>query len=323
MLIDMRLVGLVEVEANVHGLDSKDHLRRLRGTPARSSKAARGSGASWGWRGRGIFIEIAIMRRISLLLAVASIFPSNLCPPPAIASEPALVIRGGRTAVVEIEFDETVKFEPREMRVNMDGGYAGYILVSRRDGSLVSGAVTLRALEKDKSEFSLLWPAVFASRRAKPGKYLLYLVTDGSAEIRISASELTKTITVTPKKPASSKSQLTEFSVLPHNEQRLSVRVGRNSLGIAILYQSVDNHQASVAEQCLTERGSRQCLVADSGGTIPVVSPGHTGGYVLNMAVLSPWSWVKPGRYDIVNRLTSANTGGEKFGLVLMLQMSG
>jgi len=121
------------------------------------------------------------MRRVSLLAALLCAL-SLFAVPSSAAGDEGILVRGSRTAWVDVYVYSTATIAPADIRFTRRGSFAGFYLSPAPANRPTVGALVMpRVGATGESQSELM--KLGESWDVAPGKYRLFLITDGTAEI--------------------------------------------------------------------------------------------------------------------------------------------
>lgn len=263
----------------------------------------------------------ALSKRFVGALAVMAVLGSGIMP--AHAAETNLVVSGRRTAYVDVTFDRPVTLRDLHAKITYRGSYAGWLIhkagkpFSLGDND-VAGSFVMRNLA----------PPEFRGRREminglgdesnrtlEPGRYRLYLITDGVARVSVPAEGLSRTMVFEPKQRTRS---FADAEKLPLQvdaagaagagsvEDRIPVRSNRDTLSIVMTFLFARRGAMALNQDaCFTTPGG------DCGGRYGwqgaafAVVPQQWG---IGFMVLYEPGVLEPGKYDGVSSFDGGGT---------------
>lgn len=212
------------------------------------------------------------MRRRALLgglLLVAGLAPLRA---EAAAPQGVLVVRGSASASVDITVKSTFVvhmgvFESAftAPRVTTTGTYAGVWIEPIGEPNDGTGFYTIPATDTPQGKRHVMGFDAYAKRFA-PGRYRVYLVTDGRTELRIQADGLARGLTLTPRRPVKSWGRVVDVrtSRAEHvGEKTLSFRTYQGARTTVGAWIDAPDAVSTTSHICLPEPGSPvPCAVA-------------------------------------------------------------
>ena len=222
---------------------------------------------------------VARYRVLACALAVAA---TSFGLQPAYADDETIVLVGRRTAYLDVTFDAPVTVREIGTKIAYKGSYAGWLIHAvgesfDRQGETVAGGFVIKGLlpshyPQDPLEFG---PVV--NPTLDPGRYRLYLLTDGVARVTIPADGLGRTLSLSPKKRTSSYAYAEELDLSLGNagsaRGRFPVESSSSTLSVSVVaYFSRRGANVTNLDACFTKRG--QDCDGSLGGT------GYTFGLI-------------------------------------------
>ena len=265
------------------------------------------------------------MRRIGVVVALAALCSQWTLPSPASAdlSDGRLVIRGDRTAFVEVTLVRpTSDSIGSRGYLNADfttqGSYAAYVMKPvDADGPRAAGALlTPWAFTGERPRFSN-----HSDDRALPaGRYRLYLITDGATSFSVTLPGYGETIVAEPVTPFNATAEFRELglgSAPPELQARQPFHRTAEMWGLsALLFDNMSGSGTVDMKWCVTRR-DRSCEEPDaympptsSSAYAPTINP--EGSRMQWTYIIRPTFGGPPGEVDALWHAGGAYSAGRR-----------
>lgn len=269
------------------------------------------------------YVKILATVLVTGLLAVSA--------PAAARPTGEILLRGDRSASVEIRLERTVRleccrfveqtvdgqtsFRISGFDVSTEGTYAGFAIERARDGRIMKGAVRIPPMDLEEGRMPTFVSFGRASR-LPAGKYRLHLLADGPSTVRVTAAGLGRTLDLVPSGRSHVSAELTALATTGGPQQaqaRVPVEVGKGATVLLASKTEGEYAQAHYLGQCLVEPGG-QCS-QDDYETWASPASGGGGGTTVDSFV----GTVEPGTYEAVFVAGSLGAPQGSYGFVLVL----
>lgn len=242
-------------------------------------------------------IRIAL---VVLLTAVAAASGSALAS--EIEKPQLIVLRGGRTAAIDIRLNHPIKIDTRlpsimrdSITVETEGNFAGFLLESMPSHRLLLGVVFFPAMRSEDWPSDM--PPIFnswtdaANKPLSPGTYRLHLVTDGPTTLRIKADGLRRSRSYTPFDQSSVSTVFSDLvgavPIATQLEERIPLDIENGAYVSVGMYVNADLGQRIHVHPCLTDAGG-DCEEGDDQGEYTFTAPGASQMGVASFAHYGP-----------------------------------
>lgn len=271
------------------------------------------------------------MRRVTLAVMVVCAVGATAFPSVAGPSDNVIVLRGPGTAYVDVVFDEPFLLDEEETRMDYDGAYAGWFMhklgekVDTGRGNVAGGYVIKKFAYPGQSVTAAMGDFGFKSKSLDPGRYRLYLISEGPAEVTIPIERGADAMRLRALNPTTSDVAVKHFSVGPAGTVleavTTPVRIKPSTVGISMV--------SAYSERGVTAENLSACFIEpgeDCSGT-PGVGPGFVFSpvedYVVTLAVHYEPGIFAYGDYEGRQGLRNAGSTVEARGAHILLDLKG
>lgn len=156
------------------------------------------------------------MRYVTTLGTAAAVVAASLLSPAAAAPPTVLRLSGRTTGYVDVTLTRPVTFDELRARLTTRGTYVAWWLVKRGEpvtkmGNHVGGVRFVRQSSSTHADYDF----GFRTGALDPGRYRLYLATDGESTVEVPAAGLPRSLNLTPQRRTTSIGLVETLAVLP------------------------------------------------------------------------------------------------------------
>ena len=271
------------------------------------------------------------MRRVTLAVMVVCAVNATAFPSVAGPSYDVIVLRGSGTAYVDVVFDEPFLLDEEETRMDYDGTYAGWFMHklgekvrTARRGNIAGSYVLREFAYPGQSVTTSMGGYGFKTKPLAAGRYRMYLMSDGPAEVTIPVVRGAHSMFLRPSKPTVSDVAVQHFSVGPGGTviEALTtpVLIRPSTMGVSMV--------TAYSEPGLTVESMSACFV-DPGDECT----GFTGAsgwiisadqdYSMTVSVHYDPGLFAYGDYEARQQMTNAGSTTEAHGAHILLDLKG
>lgn len=221
------------------------------------------------------------MRRTTGLVALA-VLGGSLGAPATAGASSVLRLSGRGTGYVDVTLSAPTTFDEQRARLTTTGSYVGWWItrVGERATSQGNHAGGVRfALQSPPGSVHPDYDFGFRTKPLDPGRYRLYLATDGQATVTVTATGLPRSVSLTPVRRTTSFGAAQTLAVLPGGVVRGSLRQPATFPAGSLVASSV----IAYSDPGVTLESLAACVVRPHGSCDDPGQPGATTGYAMSL----------------------------------------
>lgn len=220
------------------------------------------------------------MRRVS---GVAALLVAGAVLAPADAASPSVLrLTGHTTGYVDLTLAKPTTFDEMKARLTTRGTYVAWWLIKIGEAATSNGnqAGGVRFVQQSPpGSVSPDYDFGFRTTALDPGRYRLYLATDGDSTVEVPATGLVRSLNLAPVRRTTSVGAVRTLAVLPGGVVRGSMRepatLSRNSLAASSL--------VAYSAPGVTVESLAACVVRPQGSCDEPGQPGAYSGYAMSL----------------------------------------